>query len=107
MLYQLNQPSVPGGKCLNTITLSQKIKKTQPLSKRNRNPRGQQSKVKSKDGQGCLDGSVHPTLDFGSGHDLMVHGLEPCVGLYSVTVWSLFGILSLPLSVPTPLSLSK
>ncbi|VFV20740.1 Hypothetical predicted protein [Lynx pardinus] len=24
-----------------------------------------------------------PTLDFGSGHDLMVHGFEPCVGLWA------------------------
>ena len=23
----------------------------------------------------------HPTLDFGSGHDLMVHVFEPCIGL--------------------------
>ena len=23
-----------------------------------------------------------PTLDFGSGHDLMVRGIEPCVGFW-------------------------
>ena len=23
----------------------------------------------------------HPTLDFGSGHDCMVCGIEPCIGL--------------------------
>ena len=31
---------------------------------------------------GCPGGSVkRPTLDFSSGHDLMVHGFEPCIGL--------------------------
>ena len=25
----------------------------------------------------------HPTLDFGSGHDLMVHGTEPHIELYA------------------------
>ena len=25
----------------------------------------------------------HPTLDFGSGHDLTVHGIEPQVGLHA------------------------
>ena len=44
----------------------------------------------------------HLTLDFGSGHDVMVHGFEPCIGL---------GILSLPVC-PSPthsfsLSLSR
>ena len=34
-----------------------------------------------------------PTLGFGSGHDLMVHGTETCVG-----------ILSFPLSLPLPCS---
>ena len=27
-----------------------------------------------------------PTLDFGSGHDLMAHECEPCTGLCAVTV---------------------
>ena len=26
----------------------------------------------------------HPTLDFGSGHDLMVHEVEPCLGVLSL-----------------------
>ena len=37
----------------------------------------------------------HLTLGFGSGHDLMVHGFEACIGLVAQ---SLLGILSLPLS---------
>ena len=40
------------------------------------------------------------SLDFGSGHDLLVHGFEPRV------VQSLLGIPSLPLSAPSALSLS-
>ena len=45
-----------------------------------------------------------PTLDFGSGHDLMV-----CWSLVSgstVLAWSLLGILSLPLSALPLLALS-
>ena len=34
----------------------------------------------------------HPTLDFGSGHNFTVHGIEPASGLLE--------ILSLPLSAP-------
>ena len=51
------------------------------------------------------------TLDFGSGHYLTVHEFEPCV-CSALTVWSLLGIFSLPLSLPLsclyslPLSLS-
>ena len=37
-----------------------------------------------------------PALSFGSGHDLMVCEMEPHVGLCA-EMWSLFGILSLPL----------
>ena len=40
----------------------------------------------------------HPTLDFGSGHDLTVHGIEPMSGS-ALTTWSLLRILSLPLSL--------
>ena len=53
-----------------------------------------------------------PTLDFGSGHDLMVSEFEPRVGLCTdIRVWSLLGIL--PLSLPptlhalSPLSQNK
>ena len=51
----------------------------------------------------------HLTLDFGSGHDLKVQEIEPCIGLCTdSTAQSLLGILFLSLSVPpTPLSLSK
>ena len=38
----------------------------------------------------------HPTLDFGSGHDLMVHETEPASGS-ALTAQSLLEILSLPL----------
>ena len=38
------------------------------------------------------------TLDFGSCHDLMVHGFKPHIGLSKLMVQSLLGILSLPLS---------
>ena len=38
------------------------------------------------------------TLDFGSGHDLMVHGIEPCIAL---TTQSLSGILSPSVSAPS------
>ena len=48
----------------------------------------------------------HPSLDFGSGHDLRVHEFEPMLGSV-LTAWSLLGILSLPLSAPLLISLSK
>ena len=38
-----------------------------------------------------------PSLDLGSGHDLMVHEIEPAWGSV-LTPWSLLGILSLCLS---------
>ena len=43
------------------------------------------------------------TLDFGSGHDLMIHGFEPPSGSV-LTLHRLLGILSLSpsLSVPLP-----
>ena len=41
------------------------------------------------------------TLDFGSGHDLMVCEMEPQWGPV-LTAWSLLGILSLRLSLPLP-----
>ena len=45
----------------------------------------------------------HPTLDFDSVHDLMVHGIEPCVGFCTdMTAWSPLRILSLTLSVSAP-----
>ena len=44
-----------------------------------------------------------PTLDFGSGHDLMVHGFEPCVGLSAVTVDPGSDPFSIFRSAPHPL----
>ena len=41
----------------------------------------------------------HPSLDFGSGHDLTVRGIEPCVSLCACLEFS----LSLPLCLPFPL----
>ena len=40
------------------------------------------------------------TLGFRSGHDLMVHGIEPRIGLRADSAWSLLGSLSLSLSLP-------
>ena len=42
-------------------------------------------------------------LDLGSGHDLTVCEIKPCVSLYVLTVWRLFGILFLPLFLASPL----
>ena len=44
----------------------------------------------------------HPTLGFGSGHDLAIHEFEPHIGLWADGM-SLLGILCLLLSVPPPL----
>ena len=51
---------------------------------------------------GRLGGSVskHPTLDFGSGHDLNLGETEPCIRLYVLTAWNLLGILLPYLSAP-------
>ena len=43
----------------------------------------------------------HPTLDMGSGHDLTVHGIELHIRS-ALTVQTLMGIFSLPLSLPLP-----
>ena len=47
----------------------------------------------------------HLTLDFGSGHDLTVHEIEPITSGSALTAENLLGILSLPL--PCSFSLSK
>ena len=51
---------------------------------------------------GCLGGSVSkcPTLDFGSGHDLVVHRFEPHVGLHADSAELVWDSLSLSLSLP-------
>ena len=43
----------------------------------------------------------HPTLDIGSGHDLMVRGFEPKVGLCANSKEPGWDFLS-PLSLPLP-----
>ena len=48
----------------------------------------------------------HPTLDFGTGHDLTVPGFEPQVGIYADGVEPAWDSLSLPLCLPLPCSLS-
>ena len=48
----------------------------------------------------------HLTLDFGSGHDLTVHELEPHIGLWVDSVGAAWDYLSLPLSLPLPCSCS-
>ena len=42
-----------------------------------------------------------PALDFGSGHDLMVRGIEPCVGLHGGSAESAWDSLSFSL-YPSP-----
>ena len=42
----------------------------------------------------------HPTLDFGSGHDLAVHEIKPCIRLCADSVEPAWDSLSPPLSVP-------
>ena len=47
------------------------------------------------------------TLDFGSGHDLVVHEFEPLIRFCADSAEPAWGSLSLPLSLPPPmLSLS-
>ena len=47
------------------------------------------------------------TLDFGSSHNLTVHGIEPRIGLYADSVEPVWDSLSLPLlSLSLPPSLS-
>ena len=44
----------------------------------------------------------HPTLDFGSGRDLTVHGLEPLSGLCAISAEPAWDSLSVPLSLFLP-----
>ena len=57
---------------------------------------------------GCLGAlSVEPqSVDFGSGHDLLVYGIEPRIGLCADSAESAWDSLSLFLSVPLLLMLS-
>ena len=47
-----------------------------------------------------LGGSVGLTLGFGSGYDLMVCGMEPCVGLFADSVDEACLQFSLSLTLP-------
>ena len=49
----------------------------------------------------------HLTLDFGSGHDLMVRGIEPHVRLCIDTVEPAWDSLSPRLSAPPPLACAQ
>ena len=48
-----------------------------------------------------------PTLDFGSGHDLTVHGMEPHIELHADSAEPTWDSLAPSLSAPLPRSLSK
>ena len=48
----------------------------------------------------------HPTLGFGSGHDLTVCGFKPHVGLHTDSAGPAWDSLSLSLSLSLPLFLS-
>ena len=71
---------------------------------------GQKKGVFTKETEGHPDGSVGSAPNFGSGHDLAVHGFEPRVGFCAAGsepgAWSLLPILCLPLSLPLPRSCS-
>ena len=44
----------------------------------------------------------HLPLDLGSGHDLTVHGIEPCIGLCADSMGPAWDSLSPSLSRPSP-----
>ena len=69
-----------------------------PTSKKEKKP-GKPIQTKKFLSQGAWVAQLveHLTLDFGSGHDLMVHEFEPCVRLCADC---LLGILYPSLSVP-------
>ena len=49
----------------------------------------------------------HPTLGFGSVHDLIITEFKPCVRLWAGSVEPTWDSVSLPLSLPLPGSCSK
>ena len=65
--------------------------------------------VKNTSSEGVwVDQSIeHPALDFGSGHDLTVHGMEPRVGLCTDSMQPAWECLSLSLSLSLFPSLSQ
>ena len=48
-----------------------------------------------------------PSLDFGSGHDLTVHGIKLCIRLYADSTESAWDSLSPSLPLPYLLALNK
>ena len=69
---------------------------------------GSRGLIKSKNFKGAwvAQSVKHPTLDFSSGPDLTVNEFEPGIRLHT-PVWNLLGMLTLSLSAPPLLSLSK
>ena len=56
---------------------------------------------------GLLGGSVNrPTVGFSSGHDLMVHGFELCIGLCAYSLEPTWDSVSLSLCPSSAYSLS-
>ena len=49
----------------------------------------------------------HLTLDFGSGHDLAVHEIEPCIGLCTDSVETAWDSLSSSLFASTPFTWAR
>ena len=49
----------------------------------------------------------HPTLGFGSGHDLIVCEFKPCIGLCTDSAQPVWDSFFLSPSLPLPHSLSK
>ena len=62
-------------------------------------------KIEKKGGAWVTESDERPTLDFNSGHDPRVMGSCSTLGS-ELTVQSLLGILFLPFSAPSPLTLS-
>ena len=58
-------------------------------------------KVQFSGGTWVAQSVKHPTLDFSSGHDLMVVRSSPASGS-ALTTQSLLGVVSLPISLPLP-----
>ena len=57
-------------------------------------------------GSGAAQSVKRSTLDFGSGRDLMVHGIEPWIGVLADSMepaWDSLPLLSLSLSLSAPL----
>ena len=62
--------------------------------------------LRKKEGTWVAQSVEHLTLDFGSGHDLTVGGIEHCNRLCANSAQPAWDSLSLPLSAPPLLALS-